>query len=427
MNLTIKNSRTTVFLLISIFMISSCKKPGLPTVTTGTVSHILQTTATAGGQVSNDGGATVVAKGVCWNTSLDPTVSNNTTSDSIGVGSFTSHLTGLSAKTVYYLRAYAINSEGTVYGSTVTFTTLDEALPTVTTSSLKSTTLTSASGGGGISNDGGVDIIARGVCWNTTGGPTLADSFTSDGTGKGAFRSSLTDLVLGTTYYVRAYATNSLGTAYGDDVLFIQAEPILDYDGNAYSAVTIGTRIWMGENLSTTTLNDGTSIANITGGTNWANTLGAAYCWYNNDESGFKVTYGALYNWYAVNTGKLCPTGWHVPNNEEFTDLVATMGGELIAGGKLKEAGTIHWADPNLGATNGSGFTALPGGGRYNVYSEPGVFSDAGYFEYIWSSTVGATSGYAYSYNLGYNLELLNKSEYSVTDGGAVRCIKDSK
>ena len=103
-------------------------------------------------------------------------------------------------------------------------------------------------------------------------------------------------------------------------------------------------------------------------------------------EADFKIPYGALYNWYAVNTGKLCPTGWHVPTADEFTILLANLGGDQSAGGKLKEVGITHWLTPNLGASNTSGFTALPGGGRYNVHSDGGVFADLGLFNYMWSA-----------------------------------------
>jgi uncharacterized protein (TIGR02145 family) len=418
--------RITILILISVFLIVSCKKATLPSVTTGTVNRILQTSAYSGGQVTDDGNARVTARGVCWDLAIDPTVDKNKTSDSTGVGLFTSYITGLSASTTYYLRAYATNSEGTAYGDAVLFTTDPVALPTLTTIGLKSVTLTTATGGGNISNEGGIPVTVRGVCWNTTGSPTIADSHTSDGNGAGIFASTLTDLTLNSTYYVCAYATNSLGTAYGSVVEFKQMEPVLDSDGNAYSIVTIGTQIWMGENLKTTTFNDGNVIPTETAGNLWASLTTPAYCWYDNDETSYKSSYGAIYNWYAVNTGKLCPAGWHVPTDVEFTELITYLGGDKIAGGKLKEAGTSHWNSPNYAATNASGFAALPAGGRYNYYSEGGAFRDLGYYGYLWSSTSSNTSN-ALSRDMGYNLELVNKGEYSQKDGESVRCIKDSQ
>jgi uncharacterized protein (TIGR02145 family) len=426
MKCRIKISSITVLLLTSAFLIVSCKKASLPSVTTGIVNRILQTSANSGGQVISDGNAYITARGVCWDIATDPTVDKYKTSDSTGSGLFTSHLTGLTPSTVYYLRAYATNSEGTAYGDPVTFTTIPVSYPYLTTKGLKSVTLTTADGGGDISNDGGVPVIVRGVCWSTTHMPTIADSFTSDGSGDGMFSSTLTDLTLNTVYHVRAYATNSFGTGYGDEVEFIQIEPVLDYDGNAYSVVTIGTQVWMGENLKTTTYKDGIAIPNVVDGNEWAFMTTPAFCWYNNNETDFKATYGGLYNWHAVNTGKLCPAGWHVPTNDEFTTLIAFLGGDNVAGNMLKEAGTAHWAAPNLNASNGSGFTALPAGGRYNIYSSGGAFADLGYYGYWWTSSASTSASNAFSYALGFNVPIVGKFEYPKSDGYSVRCIRDT-
>ena len=199
----------------------------LPTVTTGQVTNITQTTATAGGNVTNAGGGTVTARGVCWSTSHNPTVSNSHTTDGTGTGSFTSSITNLTANTTYYFRAYATNSAGTAYGSEVSFTTLQNvSLPTVTTSQVTSITQTTATGGGNITNAGGGTVTARGVCWSTSHNPTVSNSHTTDGTGTGSFTSSIINLTANTTYYVRAYATNSAGTAYGSEVSFTTPAPI---------------------------------------------------------------------------------------------------------------------------------------------------------------------------------------------------------
>jgi uncharacterized protein (TIGR02145 family) len=425
MTCKIKISRTLIFLIISSLLFFSCKKVSLPGVTTGTVTRIMQSSAYCGGQVTGDGGAFVTARGVCWSVSAEPTVGNSKTTDSTGIGLFTSYLTGLSANTLYYVRAYATNREGTVYGDQVTFTTLAPTVPVLTTSGLKSLTLTSASSVGDILNDGGVPVTDRGVCWNTTGSPTIAGSHTSDGAGTDMFTSILTDLSVGTTYYVRSYATNSQGTGYSNQITFVQMEPVTDHDGNAYSVVTIGTQIWMGENLRTTTYNDGNPIPNIVNGREWANLSTPAYAWYNNSETAYKIPYGAIYNWYAASTGKLCPVGWHVPTDAEFTTLIDYLGGDKIAGGKLKEAGTNYWITPNLGATNGSGFTALPAGGRYNIYSEGGSFADLGTACYLWSSTAYDPSN-GLSRDIAYHTAGVNRNYYPKGDGESVRCIKNN-
>ncbi len=186
----------------------------VPTVAITSVDGITGTAASIGCDVIASGGSPVYARGVCWSTSPNPTVSDNHTTESGGMGSFTSNITGLSVGTTYYVRAYATNGVGTAYGSQRSFSTT--SLPTVTTSTVTNITMSSAACGGDVISDGGSSVTARGVCWSTSQNPTISDSHTSDGGGTGVFTSNLTGLALNTTYYVRAYATNSAGTAYGD-------------------------------------------------------------------------------------------------------------------------------------------------------------------------------------------------------------------
>ena len=200
---------------------TTLSNPVLPTVTTTAVTNITQTTATSGGNVTSDGGATVTVRGVCWNISSNPTTANSYTTDGSGTGTFVSNLTGLTANTLYYVRAYATNSIGTAYGNELTFTTLSNpVLPTVTTTVITNIAQTTATSGGNVTSDGGATVTVRGVCWNTSSGPTTANSHTTDGSGTGTFVSSLTSLSPNTLYYVRAYATNSVGTAYGNELTF---------------------------------------------------------------------------------------------------------------------------------------------------------------------------------------------------------------
>ena len=191
----------------------------LPVVTTNIVSNITTTTASCGGNVIFDGGATVTARGVCWSTVHNPTTSNNHTTNGTGTGSFTSSLTGLTIGTTYYVRAYATNSVGTAYGEEVSF--VAALLPVVNTATPTNIMGTSAICGGNVTSDGGATVIARGVCWSTSPNPTIISSHTTNGTGTGSFTSSLTGLTIGTTYYIRAYATNSVGTTYGEEVSII--------------------------------------------------------------------------------------------------------------------------------------------------------------------------------------------------------------
>jgi uncharacterized protein (TIGR02145 family) len=195
---------------------------------------------------------------------------------------------------------------------------------------------------------------------------------------------------------------------------------VTDIDGNVYHTVKIGAQTWMVENLKTTHYNDGTAIPLVTGNTAWGSLTTPGYCWYNNDQATYGSTYGALYNWYAVNTGKLCPTGWHVATDAEWTQLTDYLGGENVAGGKMKEAGLSHWQSPNTGATNSSGFTALPGGYRHL----DGSFNDLSGYAYFWSSSQGdATS--AWGRSLNYSVEYVGRGNYYKTLGFSCRCLQD--
>ena len=234
-----------------------------------------------------------------------------------------------------------------------------------------------------------------------------------------------------TTYYFRVRAVNSLGTSIGNDksfttlpvyesdIVFNPGLPygeISDIDGNTYKTIEIGTQIWMAENLATTRFNDGTEISLATSNTSWFLATEAAYSWYNN----VTISYGALYNWYAVNTGKLCPSGWHVSSDEDWTTLAAFLGGSAASGAKLKEAGTIHWQAPNSGADNSSGFTALPGGYRY--YN--GAYNALTRYGYWWTSTESSSAN-AYGRDLYYGYNDLDRISSDKRSGASVRCIKD--
>jgi uncharacterized protein (TIGR02145 family) len=194
---------------------------------------------------------------------------------------------------------------------------------------------------------------------------------------------------------------------------------VSDIDGNVYKIVTIGSQTWMAENLKTTKLYDGMSIPNKTIVSFWPNFTTFAYCWYDNDTIVNKNVYGALYNWYTVLTGKLCPQGWHIPSEEEWTTLSTYLGGLNSAGGKLKEIGTTHWNSPNSDATNETGFTALPGGLIYNG----GSFTQIGYEAIWWSSTesVNSTAWY-WQVNNDFNLQ---NGKYPEEGGFSIRCIKN--
>jgi uncharacterized protein (TIGR02145 family) len=306
----------------------------------------------------------------------------------------------------------------------------NKQIPTIVTASITNITDTSATCGGNVTNDGGATVTVKGVCWGTKQFYTISDSTdskTNDGTGIGSFTSAITGLSPKTTYYVRAYATNSVGTSYGSVVSFktklkeiVYGSIICDIDGNTYKTVVIGTQTWMAENLKTTKYNDGTAIPLVTDKTEWNNLTTPGYCWYNNDEATNKATYGALYNWYTVNTGKLCPTGWHVPTQAEWTTLTDYLGGEGIAGGKLKETGSTHWDSPNTGATNETGFTALPGGFR----TLGDGFIAIGFSGCWWTSTMTGSFNVWYRYMFN-DISDVYYGGLAKGNGLSIRCLMD--
>jgi len=200
---------------------------GVPTLTTNEVTNITPTSAVGGGNITNDGGSAVYERGICWSKSDNPTLIDDKTADGNGIGTFTSNITGLSDGSIYYARAYAINNSGTSYGNTVSFSTQPATLATVTTNSISNESQTTANCGGDVTSSGGATVTARGVCWSLNSNPTLFDNFTTDGYGTGSFNSSITGLSSGTFYYVRAYATNKVGTSYGDNELCITLDATL--------------------------------------------------------------------------------------------------------------------------------------------------------------------------------------------------------
>jgi uncharacterized protein (TIGR02145 family) len=199
-----------------------------------------------------------------------------------------------------------------------------------------------------------------------------------------------------------------------------ESTSVNDIDGNVYKIVTIGTQTWMAENLKTTKLYDGTLIPHKTKPSDWGMLTTFGYCSYSNDSIQNKNIYGALYNWYTVFTSKVCPQGWHVPSDDEWTTLTTFLGGMSDTGGKLKEIGTSHWNSPNVNATNESGFTALPSGCRSN----DGTFNSIGNEGVWWSSTEVNNSG-SWTWYVYYNLPMVSKSSYPKQGGFSIRCIKN--
>jgi uncharacterized protein (TIGR02145 family) len=524
--------RQTDYLLVTLFVsglliLTGCKKLDPPTVSTGAVSDVTLTTAKAGGNILDDGGADVTARGVVWGTQTEPTTSGDMTSDGTGSGEFTSQLSGLEEGTTYYLRAYATNSEGTAYGDEVTFATASTSTASITTTAVTAVTFTSAVTGGNITSDGLAPVTARGVAYGTAANPTVAGSKTTDGSGAGTFTSNLTNLAEGTTYYVRAYATNSRGTAYGNEVTFSTTAastatlttaaltnlsltgvttggnitgdggaavtargvaygtaasptvtgtkttngsgtgayvssitglspgtvyhlrayatnskgtvygneltfvtPIADIEGNVYKTVLIGTQVWMAENLKSTRFNNNTVIPQVTDSVQWMALTTPAYTWYRNKDA--NKTNGALYTWFTVAAGNLCPQGWHVPTNAEYQTMEVAVGvpADSVnnwgwrgngAGTKLKDA--VAWGTGH--GTNTTGFTAMPSG--YRAWAN-GEFRGLGEIAYYWTASDDAVNGHA---DVGWYRRLdatspwIYKATTGKTGGKSVWCIKN--
>jgi uncharacterized protein (TIGR02145 family) len=252
--------------------------------------------------------------------------------------------------------------------------------PGVSTTELKYIATTTARCGGNINSIGGSELTARGVCWSTNSEPNISDNKTIDeSVEKGDYSNELTGLTANTTYHVRAFATNSDGTSYGNTLSFKTTDTVIDIDGNVYKTVQIGDQLWMAENLKVTRFSNGDAIPNVTSRFEWDTLTTCAYSNYDNDE-GNAAIYGRLYNLCAVTDNRnIAPEGWHISTDSEWKELEMYLGMSQSEadragdrgtneGGKLKETGTTHWLHINRGATNEGGFTALPAGERSHGY-----------------------------------------------------------
>ena len=449
---------TKFLLLITLgLLLATCEEEQLPEPQAGltnkisfentNVDQIGYRGATLSSSIDQTGSKKIIQHGFCWDTQANPDISKN--HNQLGAkndtAAFTTALDVLLPNTTYYFRAYVTFSETTIYSQQGSFTTNPLGIPTLSTGEITSITSNSATSGGSITDDGGAVITARGVCWNTTGSPSISDKKTTDGTGTGSFTSSLTGLESNTTYYIRAYATNSASTGYGDEEWFKTAKADItgetgtftDYDGNTYNWVGIGKQAWMAENLRVTHYADGTAIPLVTDNTAWAmlrdNSTDDAYCWYNNNEAIYKDTYGALYTWAAAMNGEsssnanpsgiqgVCPDGWHLPSDDEWTELedyITTDGYSGTEGTALKATG--GWTS-NGNGTDIYGYSAFPGG--YRNYNS-GTFNNAGSYGDWWSSSENGGT-YAYYRYLFYSSADVGRYSYYKSYGFSVRCVRD--
>jgi uncharacterized protein (TIGR02145 family) len=363
----------------------------------------------------------ISSRGFCWSFLPNPTILNSHVEVGKGVGSFAIKEAGfIGGGTRYYARPFAVNSYGVFYGEEkIFFTQFD--IPTIQLLSLKDFGL-SAFTYANIADGGGKPVTQRGIVYSTTENPTTLNDKILSGTGIGEFSITVTGLTQKTTYFVRAFATNEVGTAYSNQIKLTTntaSTTISDLDGNIYNTVSIGNQIWMASNLSTSRYRNGAYIPYILNSNQWAAIKSPALSFYNHDNS-YETNYGKQYNWYAVtDTQGLCPVGWHIPTNSEWTVLSDFLGGLNVAGGKMKATGTQFWSFPSNGS-NSSGFTGLPGGFR-NV---DGTFGILGYNGFWWSATE-ENEQKAFNRSIIYTDNVLSVGSSSKNQGFSVRCLKD--
>jgi len=327
-------------------------------------------------------------------------------------------LTGLDAGTVYYFSAFAVKEAEYFYGDTLSLLTS----PGITTDAADELTAESATLNSTFSAD---SITAQGFVWGLQSDLSDGTNVSADTTGGStAIEYALTGLTEDATYYFSAYATNASGTTYGDSLSFVaQLAPCGDltsvsYEGYDYDIVSIGTQCWFKENLRNENYNDGSAILTGLDNATWSSTTDGAMAVYNDDEAVYLTNAGRLYNWYAVNTGNLCPTGWHVPTSLEYTTLTDGLGGTSVAGDAMKSSAQDS---PAWNGTNSSGFSGLDGGVRYI----DGTFIDGGVSCFVWSATA-TTSGLFASYRkLSSSNSLVGSANGQRELGLSVRCVRD--
>jgi len=348
---------------MAIVLIPSCSKDDSPSnpvsvgnaIIDGTtaVTSITGSSAISGGTISADSGNAITARGVCWGIAHNPIATANHTSDGTGLGTYSSSITGLTADTTYYVRAYATNSSGTAYGNEISFATPNALLPVMTTTAVSAITSTIATLGGNVVSEGGSAIIGKGTCYGTNHNPVITDDdYTFDGTGPGNFISNLTGLTPNTVYYARSFAVNDSGTAYGPEVTFTTAAAT----GDAYCDFVQQTAV--------------VPFTSLTGKVWMDRNLGASRSAIDDEDY---MSYGCLYQWGRGNDGhasikwKLWISGTSTPVNGTTT----TLSGTNLAANPLfitPTSGTYDWRNPkNDGLWQGAGSVNNPCPSAYHV------------------------------------------------------------
>jgi uncharacterized protein (TIGR02145 family) len=390
--------------------------PNSPTNLTGNIISSTQINLLWNDNSNNETGFKIERKTGTENYLIIGTVNSN-------INNFTDN--NLIPLTTYKYRISSFNEfeNSLSYSNELSLVTLD-GLPNLETQPISLITTTSASSGGIINNTGSGLITVKGVVWSTSTNPTIdLLTKTNEGTGLNNFNSTITGLSANTIYYLRAYATNNYGTAYGNQVSFITNSQATDIDGNLYELVMICNQKWTKTNLNVTRYRNGDIIPQVTDPTQWQTLTTGAWCYYENLSSN-GITYGKLYNWYAVTDSRgLAPIGFHIPTETEWDTMLLCLGDTGVAGGKMKEIGTTHWSNPNTEATNSSGFTGLPAGSRSG---NSGGFGTIGNNTTWWGVSESTSNpNYAFTCGLQFNYEFASRNIHPKNYGFSVRCIKD--
>jgi len=409
-------------IVLMSMLISSCNKdknpesieePVVATISTELYSDTLDRNfgCAVYSYLDDDGGSPIINAGVCWSDTGIPTIKDSKVTQTNIEKRFICAINGknhlLPCKR-YFLRSFATNKAGTGYGNVLELTTSGFS-PLFEIDSLVDLTDVSASLHVKIISNGGYTIEKKGICWSISSIPNLNDNETLVSTGDDNFNVVLSELKSGTTYYCRPYAINSAGVGYGKTMQFTTIGDVTDIDGNIYHSLRIGNCIWMTENLKVTHYTDGQPIPNDKYTSNLPSEGG--YCDFNNNPDN-SITYGRLYSNHALHNSKLFPTGWRLSTEQDWDKLIQFLGGENIAGSKIKETSLAHWLSPNKGATNSTGFTAIPGGYRKDtVFLELGEsanFASSDHHE--WFEPLGRGEYYKLCYKVDYDHEGILKN-----------------
>lgn len=405
-----------LFMVVSLF---SCERTSPPLMGTSRVTDITLYTAVVKGYVITDGGSPVTSKGICWDTLNNPTKDNFVLEAEEGVGVITCKMTVLRSSTTYYVRSFATNRAGTAYSNIIKFSTTIPPLPGVYTEVIRYLKTRSAHlGVQAESNDG--FITKKGVCWGTEPNPTISNNTAE--VSRGWIWRYIGNLIPSTTYYVRGYAYNSSGLAYGSQHVFkTYNDSVMDIDNNIYYTILFGNKEWIGSNLKVTRYNNGEPVETTTlPWTTIESETEPRYQWACDGTESIVINYGRLYTWHAASDiRKLCPEGWHLPTDEEWTDLISQLGGESVAGGKMK-FDPRYWNYNNVTNSQDGGFDA-PGAGM----REPaGTFLNLGLSTVFWGSTSSSAAD-AFSRRIDVSTTVVTRTASNKSSGFSVRCVKD--